>query len=81
MSKLGTKALADAFKKGIPIIFRAESVRGDLFICRAEWKEAGIAHYALGKRFRTISDQKADFLADEIMRAELGLYSNENHRE
>ena len=75
MSKLGTQAVAEAFKKGIPIVFRAESVREDLFVCRAEWAEEGVAHYALGKRFRTTSDRKADFLADEIMRVDLGLLS------
>lgn len=69
--KLGTAGLREALARGVEVTYRGHSLRGDLFVCRAEGEEAGTSYYALGKRFRCNSDRKADYLAEEIMRAQL----------
>ena len=71
MTKLGSKSLTDAFKKGLPIQFRGESVGADVFICRAEWNEGGEDYYARGERFRCDSERKAYYVAEQIMLAHL----------
>jgi hypothetical protein len=73
MTKHGTKALNEAVAKGRAVAFRGHHLRGDQFVCRAEWEEDGVSHYAFGKRFRSDSDRKADYLAEEIMRAQLNI--------
>jgi hypothetical protein len=75
MTKRGTKSLTEAYKKGISITFRGEPIKGDLFICRAEWKEGDHEYIAHGKRFRCLSDRKADYRAEEIMLELLNMWS------
>lgn len=73
--KAGTKLLTEAFQKESAITFRGEHLYEDQFICRAEWSEAGAAFYAHGKKFQCLSDRKADFIAEQIMLAQLKEWS------
>lgn len=71
------KSLTEAFKKGLSIAFRGESLHEDWFACRAEWEEEGASFYAIGKRFQCDSDRKADFIAEQIMLPELKSWAAE----